>query len=338
MERSRLSGVDTLAIAGYATVALLVELVVLRLVTRTAIHVPGLGAVEPGIRLISEIGRIAFYAAAVLLPVLIVAMAINAWLAARWSLVIVLAGLVGVVVVAPTGWLAESVVDVVTVGAVLAAPLFGIRSADRPFVSFVPSSLFAVAFAVAAIPTVVSKVRPGATLPVVGLLAAAEVLAIVAAMSTLLCVRGRPRRRSVIVAGIASVTISAMLAYQPSTVEVLMLWNFGLAGYLHPIAYGLAGAACALAACESILRRTPAVALGISFVVAGGVGLHSTLQSAAFVVGVLILADPGVLAMAPDRPTSDGTRGEIPVVDGHVPEGDLANDRIVVDLPSGLFG
>lgn len=47
-----------------------------------------------------------------------------------------------------------------------------------------------------------------------------------------------------------------------------------------------------------------------------------------------------VLAVAQDRlvvVAPDGSRAEIPFVDALVPEVDVANDRIIVDLPDGLF-
>lgn len=294
-KRLRFHDFDTVAIATWAVVALGTELVILRLLTRTAIHIPGLGEVEIGIRVFSEIGRIAFNAALILVFALLVAMTIDAWRRARWPLLVALVGFLAVAIAAPLGWLPESIIDSVTIGVVVAAPLLGWLSGGGSLRTSIPSFLFSSAFAVAAIPTVVGKAQPATTLPVSGMLNVAEALALAAAFSLLMRVWGRPQRRSLIIAAVAAVVTAGMLAAQPATIEILMLWNLGLAGYFSPVVYGVAAGVCAYAASVSIRRGQPTVALGIAFVIAGGIGLHSTLQSASFLIGVLVLAYPDVI-------------------------------------------
>lgn len=293
---------DTVAIATWATVALLTELLILRLLTRTAIHIPGLGEVAAGIRFFSEVGRIAFNAALILTFALLLAMTIDTVIKKRWPLFVALVGFLLVAIAAPLGWLSESVIDSVTIAVIVAAPLLGWLSGNGSLRQSLPSLLFSSAFAVAAVPTVVGKAQPRAILPVSGMLNVAEALALIAAFSLLIRVWGRPQRRSLIIAAVVGVVTAGMLAAQPATVEILMLWNFGLAGYFPPLVYGLAAAVFAYAAATSIRRGQPTVAIGIAFVIVGGIGLHSTLQSASFFIGVLVLAYPDVIRhpSAPD--------------------------------------
>ena len=308
--RLRSHDFDTVAIATIAVFALLTELVILRLVTRTAIHIPGLGTFAAEFRLLSEFGRIAFNTAVILVFALLIAMVIDTALKMRWPLLVALVGFLVVAIAAPLGWLPEALIDSVTVVVIVAAPLLGWLSGDGSLRRSIPSLLFSSAFAVAAIPTVVGKAQPETTLPVSGMLNVAEALALAAAFSLLIRVWGRPQRRSLIIAGVVGVAAAGMLAAQPATIEILMLWNLGLAGYFSPAVYGLAAAVCTYAAATSIRRGQPTVALGIAFVIAGGIGLHSTLQSASFLIGVLVLAYPDVIRrplVPATEPMSSGT-------------------------------
>jgi hypothetical protein len=94
---------------------------------------------------------------------------------------------------------------------------------------------------------------------------------------------------------VAGIFVLAILVAQPSTVEILMLWNLGLAGYFHPLIYA-AGTACVVYAAHGAWTLSDrSVAIGAALVIAGGIGLHSTIQSAAFLMGVVVLADPSVV-------------------------------------------
>jgi hypothetical protein len=79
------------------------------------------------------------------------------------------------------------------------------------------------------------------------------------------------------------------LAANSSTTKILLLWNFGLPGALPAIAYGLAlGAfACTMAVLWRGGDRLAVAALAL--LVAGGIGLHSTYQSALVVTGLAVL-------------------------------------------------
>ncbi len=295
VKRLRSHDFDTVAIATIAVVALLTELIILRFVTRTAIHIPGLGTFETEFRLLSELGRIAFNAAVILVFALLVAMIIDAAVKTRWPLLVALVGFLVVAIAAPFGWLPEALIDSVTIIVIVAAPLLGWFSGEGSLRRSISPLLFSSAFAVAAVPTVVGKAQPETTLPVSGMLNVAEALALAAAFSLLIRVWGQPQRRSLVIAVVVGGLTAGMLAAQPATIEILMLWNLGLAGYFSPMVYGVAAAVFAYAAATSIRRGQPTVALGIAFVIAGGIGLHSTIQSASFLIGVLLLAYPDVI-------------------------------------------
>lgn len=158
--RLRSHDFDSVAIATIAVVALLTELIILRLVTRTAIHIPGLGTFEAEFRLLSELGRIAFNAAVILVFALLIAMTIDAFIKMRWPLLVALLGFLVVAISAPFGWLPEALIDSVTIIVIVAAPLLGWLSGDGSLRRSIPSLLFSSAFAVAALPTVVGRHNP----------------------------------------------------------------------------------------------------------------------------------------------------------------------------------
>ncbi|MEZ5175605.1 MAG: hypothetical protein R2823_05305 [Acidimicrobiia bacterium] len=289
-QQGRAREFDTVTIAGFAAIALLIELVLLRVATRTAINIPGLGEIEIGFRVVSELGRLAFNAAVILVAATIVGLLLTAASRRRWALVGVLGAFLAAAVAAPLDLVSEPATDVVIVLAIVAVPILGVISRDTPVVRVIPSFLFAAAFAVAAVPTIVGKTVPGTTLPVTGILTVAELLALAAAASLVILVWGRPQRRPVVISVLTGGALAGLLAAQPATIETLMLWNLGLAGYFGPVAYGAAFGAALYAALTALGRKDRLTAIGIACLVAGGIGLHSTLQSASVFIGVLALS------------------------------------------------
>ncbi len=293
------------ALAG--ALVLLIELSALRVLTRTAIHIPGLERIELGYRLVAETGRIAFAAGIVLVTALIAAVLIDGAVNGKLAL----AGVLSVVVVmagaAALGVTSETVVDGVAILAVLAIAVLGFRLNSAPWSwTWLSPALFAGAFAVAGTPSLVSKAVPELGVPVAGLWQTAEVLAIMGAIAMLTRARGPLMKRSVYVSGAAGGLAFSMLVAEPTATHTLMLWNLGLAGYFHPLAYAAAVACIAYAVDRAWRAGDRSLAIAVAFMVAGGIGLHSTIQSAAFLMGVVILSDPSVVRVV-------GETAEVPV-------------------------
>lgn len=81
-----------------------------------------------------------------------------------------------------------------------------------------------------------------------------------------------------------------------------MLWNLGLAGYFHPVLYGLAAAAAAYVAYQAWRYGDHTTLVGIGLLIAGGIGLHSTWQSALTLAGIVLLARPLALIGSGAKP------------------------------------
>jgi hypothetical protein len=120
-------------IAVLTVLALLVELVVLRVLTRTAIHIPGLDRFEIGYRVVSEIGRLAFGAGVVLVFALVIVAAIDGGVRGRRGLSVVLATFLVVAALAAVGVVGTIGLSVVTILAVLAAPTVCLPVSTRPW-------------------------------------------------------------------------------------------------------------------------------------------------------------------------------------------------------------
>jgi hypothetical protein len=192
----------------------------------------------------------------------------------------------------------EAVVDLVTVVTVLAVPLAcRERMSEQWSWTRLSPVLFVSAFVLSGTPSILGKVTPGLGMPVTGLWWVAEAVAIGAAVGLVTRASGPIAWRSVLVSlGAACLTLVSLIA-QPAATKTLMLWNLGLAGYLHPVVYAVAIACVAYAAQHAWRFGDRSVAVGVAFIAAGGIGLHSTIQSAAFLMGVVILLEPSVLGV-----------------------------------------
>jgi len=279
-------------IATLTVVALLIELVALRVLTRTAIHIPGLERFAMGYRFVSEIGRFAFGAAFVLLFALIALVALISGIRGRIGLTLVLSAFLSAAALAAAGAVSEFALSVMTVAAVLAAPFLCLRVGSGPASwTWASPILLAVAFTVAGLPSIAQQMAPDLSVPVAGMWQAAEALVIIAGIALAAHVAGPLLGRSMIFGGVAGGIVLASLVVQPSTIEILMLWNLGLAGYFHPLIYAAGTAVFVYAVHGAWILDDRSVAIGAALVVAGGIGLHSTIRSAAFLMGVIILSD-----------------------------------------------
>jgi hypothetical protein len=276
-----------------------IELITLRVFTRTAIHIPGLERVEIGYRLVSELGRIAFNAAIVLVVALALVVATKGAANGRVWLASVLFTFLAFVAMAAMGVVSEAVVDLVTVIAIVAVPIACLDQRPKRWLrTWLSALLFVVAFALAGLPSILGEMTPGLGIPTTWLWRAAEAVVVVAGVTLLTRTSGPVAWRSISVGLVAGGVALASLVAQPAATETLMLWNLGLAGYFHPGIYAAAIACVAYAAHRGWTVRDRSVAVAVAFLVAGGIGLHSTIQSAAFLMGIVILLVPSVVGAA----------------------------------------
>jgi hypothetical protein len=89
---------------------------------------------------------------------------------------------------------------------------------------------------------------------------------------------------------VVGVLVFAGLFRGASTAKVLLLWNEGLAGAFPSVAYALAATTLFLACAGLATTGRGMAALGVTLLVLGGFGLHSTYQSGLVVVGMATLA------------------------------------------------
>lgn len=268
-----------------------VEMALLRVLTRTVIHIPGLDWFRSPYRIVTEAGRFALYLAAVLLVVLMTLAAVRAWDRGGRPVTAVLLGFLVVAAGVRLGLVGETVSGTATALLVLAAVVAppGWSTARR-----LPLIAMAVAFAITAAVDILGSAAPGVRLPTAGLIQAAEALALLGA-AALALVAPRPAVRKAAIAGVVvAVLVAAALMRAEATTEILLLWNLGVAGYFHPLFYAVACGALTYAGVRSGLERDAAAVAGILLVLAGGIGLHSTLQSGELIMGLTLLAFPSL--------------------------------------------
>ena len=289
-------------LATVLVMASLTELVVLRIGTRTAIHVPGIEEMAGPYRLISGAGRLAFHTAVAVLGVLLLSLSVRlvssgqSHVAAALAAFAVAAGSAGLD-------LTTSRATAVVLGAlVLVLSVAAVRRHSRALALAI--GLFAASYLLGSLPKagLVAEGTGSDSLLLLG-----EILAVAAALSTGPLVRRASGLRSIPSRGqswaavIAGSVVTASLLASPSTASILMLWNFGLTGFLPPLAYGLATASLVIAISSS-LKHHPTVALSLALLVLGGATLTSTYQSG------LVVAALGLLAVSPQAPATHQQR------------------------------
>jgi hypothetical protein len=275
-------------LAGWLGVVVLAELVLLRSGTRTLIHIPGLGGFETTIGLVSEVGRLAYYLAVVLVIVVLGYICHAGWSARTFAgsvvsglvavfLVAALLGRVGVIPVSAVGWVSL----VVLVGLFLA---IGVAARS------VPVALFVAAWVFASWSVLGQEIGGGISGRAVDLTTvAAEGLLLLAMASTPL-LAGRKIPTAAIVAGSAVfVVVTAGLQAGSATLSILTLWNLGVPGWFPPVAYGLAFGGLTVALWSSLAARSALTSCGLVLMVGSGVGPISTYQTGLAVVAVVFL-------------------------------------------------
>ncbi|HEX6237736.1 MAG TPA: hypothetical protein VFZ68_11110 [Acidimicrobiales bacterium] len=290
------SGDLTRWLAAVTVAAALTETVLLRLATRTAIHIPGIEQVATPYGVFASIGRFAHYAASLLVALTLVLLA--GLLVRRGHPVA--AAAVGLVVVAAAAARVGLVSDV---GLALAAGTgvaglvaWVVRAGSR---RRLPVALFGVAFVAAAVHATVQHLsgagalRPRST---AWLMLTAEAAVLVAVLALPLVVR--LGRRDVVAGAAAGGLVFAVFTANTATSTILLLWTFGLAGYVPGAVYAVA-AGVLVAALRALARTHRDLAVSLALVALGGIGLHSSYQTALVVCGLALLVATETRRSAP---------------------------------------
>ncbi|MEE9277289.1 MAG: hypothetical protein V3V06_02660, partial [Dehalococcoidia bacterium] len=296
------------------------EFLLLRLFTRTAIHIPGIAQLSGPYTALAESGRYAYYVGTVFLVVLLIALAAALLRHGTFHGVAGAAGLFAFIIGAAgsrAGVVDDTTLAVISVSAVVALSIWAARALSRP--AGVVVVLFAAAFVLAAIFAIAQSVWPSGP-PVLrdsSLLVAAEALALFFAVASPLLAPRRNDRWALVAAGAMGVAIFAALTGTPATVKILALWSFGLAGYFPAVLYALGAGAVTYSLVAMFRAGHLAEAAGLTLLVLGGIGLQSTYQTGLGIVGLAVIgqavglktpsasrASPpvGVMEASEDRP------------------------------------
>jgi len=274
--------------------ASLLELTILRIGTRTAIHVPGLERVEGPYRVFAGAGRLAFFVAVVLLVVLLPYLAHDLFQHGRARVAAALLSFIVVAGLGASGLVGSEIMAsavIAVVGSLTAVVLARQGREVRAVVG-----LFIVAFLLGALHTVVQS-GPSHWMnnELRQLLGVGELLAVLAAVSSGPLLRRSlglnwvPHGRLAWVGMSVGVIVTGAITVNASTAHILMLWNFGLSGGLPAPVYGLAVASLVVAIASTFSKGQVHLGLALTLFVLCGIGLTSTYQSGLIVAGIGLL-------------------------------------------------
>jgi hypothetical protein len=273
--------------------AAVTELVVLRLFTRTAVHIPALHSLQGPYEIVSAGGQYAYFVSLGLILPATLRLVFELYRTRSRSRFLASFGLLVFGVSWAFGWSLARNLAILDFGTLVgvAALASAAALADLRGRSVVPLVLFAVAFAAAGLYTALPALGSTRTsMPQPGwLLSTTEFAGLAFAVSTPLLAQ-RPRQRSThwLAAGAGGLILLTFLG-NGSTSRFLLLWNVGLSGIVPGFVYALAGAALVYAVVALWRQGSGLAASGLLLLVAGGIGLHSTYQSSLVVVGLTAL-------------------------------------------------
>ena len=287
-------------IAGPLAILVVAELFLLRLGTRTLIHIPGLEKYETPIRWLAEVGRFAYFAAVVFLIALLIALTVRRFRRSGPFAVMGALAALGFLVTALAGrleWIQPGVVGWVGMTALVMA-LVGAASRGR---RALPLAFF-TAGAVAAGWSALAQGRGGGLSggQVDALLIVSEIMVLGFALTAPLLLERRPSRRAMLVGLGVAVPTALVAAASSSTVSILALWSFGTPGWLPGIAYALALGAVGMVLWSAFESGERQMAVGLVLLTGGGVGMISTYQTGLALAALLVLGD----ALQPSRVSS----------------------------------
>jgi hypothetical protein len=269
------------ALAPWLAISALIEFLILRTGTRIAIHVPAGEALRAPYLVLAALGRFAFFVALVLVIALL-AMAFVALIRRTQAPARVAGALLLLFLVAAAALAIEPAAGPVTaVATALAAAGLCVAIATHAGLKpGIPFLLLAVSLAAAAGYAVVQS---EAALPQSAgepLLQLAELSGVLFALAAPLLLSRRPAPPSLAFGVLAGLITVGALAAPAASGRIILLWNTGLATNYPVVLYGAAAAALAATLAEALRRRDVSLASALLLIVTGGVGLHSTYQTA----------------------------------------------------------
>jgi hypothetical protein len=285
-------------LSGLLGIAALVELVLLRVGTRTLVHIPGLGRYEAPISILAELGRFAYYLAVVCLVTTLTLLAYQALRIRTPRRVVIGFGVLGFLAAAGAGRL--GVISAAIVGWSSIAVLVMVCAASWGGRRTIPIVFFVVGW-VAAGWTVLGQGAGGGLSgrQVDGFMLAAEVSLILSAITAPLLLKGPPLKLATL-AGLGATVVSAgAFVSGSSTLSILVLWNLGVPGWLPGLAYSLALGSLVATLWSAFSSGQRSTAIGLVLLAAGGIGTISTYQTGLVLTGVLLLGGT-VLTTDPD--------------------------------------
>jgi len=274
-----------------AAIAALFELIVLRLLTRTAVFIPGISERTDVVGAVGELGRLGYFVSLALLTTVLVSLAMLALQdrsQASRALAIALLAFGAFALAARLGWVPRIAADLVTLSAVaLLASL--VRSRRRAVM--VGIAAFSLAFVVAGADAVWRNASSRAAIGGDGgvLLQVSEWLVLGAGLAVI-AARRRSSGAAWAMGALLGGVLLAGFIVAPATVRILLLWNVGLPGAMPAAAYGIVALAVGVTVVDAARRGQLATAAGVALLVAGGIGFQSTYQSGLVVAGLAALA------------------------------------------------
>lgn len=281
-------------------IAVVIELLLLRTATRTLIHIPGLSRFETPIAVLAEVGRFAYYLAAVSLVVTLVLLTLGsldgenrrpvaAGVVTLTFLVVAAAGRIGVLPWATVGWFTLGLL-----AAVGLATWRGMRS--------LPVSLFLLGSVSAGASVLAQGVGGGLTGVQMDLLVwVAEWCVVLGGLTSPLLLKKAPRGVALAVGAASAIVVAGAFYSGASTLSILVMWNVGVPGWLPGAAYALALSGVVATLWSAAVHGQSNVTIGVLLLVAGGVGMISTYQTSLVLAAVLILGEPGDGLIQADR-------------------------------------
>ena len=273
--------------------AAVVELLVLRTFTRTAVHIPALEVMQGPYDVLAFLGRYAYFVSVALLMLALPVLGLGLFReghAGRRVAAVPVAVFGIAAAAAAVGVTGRLALDMLSLLAIVS--LAGLAVGRWKRAGLVPFGMLALAFVTSGGYTVLQTAsqRGGLGTDASWLLSAGELSGALFALSLPLLARHKIDRVSLAVGTLVAVLAFGMfVGGGGATSRILLLWNAGLSGTLPGTVYAAAAGAIALSFVALARNGQVLAAMGVALLIAGGLGLHNTYQTGLVVAGLAAL-------------------------------------------------